>query len=74
LPQNGDSFLRRDLIVFFDVMLEVWVADFLNDIVIVTTFHHIQHPHHVLALQKLQDLHLRKERLLEVVILIDFIR
>jgi hypothetical protein len=23
LPQNGDSFLRRDLIVFFDVMLEV---------------------------------------------------
>ena len=61
LSQNIDALFFREVRMTIYEPLQVTIAYLLDDIVIMTALHHIQHPHYVLRFDQLQDLDLRKQ-------------
>lgn len=61
LPQKTNGLIFGDLLMRMQILLEIAVADLLDDIVVVVTFHDIQHPDHVFAFEQLKNLYLRKQ-------------
>ena len=48
LPQNIDSLLFAEIGVAVDELFKIAIAYFLNDIVVVAAFHHVENSNYVL--------------------------
>lgn len=57
LLEKGDGLGFGHGAVRLHVLLEVAVADLLHNVVVVAALHDLQHAHHVLGLEQLQDLY-----------------
>lgn len=58
LFEEVDGLLFWKFGVLGEVLFEVIVAYLLDDVVVVTAFHDVEHPHHILGFEQLQDLDL----------------
>jgi hypothetical protein len=61
----------RKVGVMIDKLLEIVIAYFLDDVVVMRALHDIEHSDYVLGLEQLQNLNLGEEGVLEVFVLVD---
>lgn len=73
LFEEYNSFFLRKFPFDFEIFLKVWVAQFLDDIIVVAAFHDIHDSHDVFWLQHLHDLYFWEEGALQIVIVINWI-
>ena len=66
LPQHLHCLLLLDERRHLHVLLEVAVAELLDDVVIIRALHHLVNSHDVFRLDLLQDLYLLKQGMLEI--------
>ena len=71
LSQNIDALFLWDVRMLINKFFKVAIAYFLNDVVIMTTFHDIQNLNNIFRLDQLQDLYLRKQGRLQILILVN---
>ncbi len=71
LPEHVDGFRFLALVVAFDLLGDVSVAELLDDVVIFGALHDVVEGHHVVGVQLLKDIDLVFEGSLEVVVLVD---
>lgn len=74
LPQHFHRLLLVDEGGHLHVLLEIAVAELLDDVVIIGALHHLVNGHDVFGLDLLEDLDLLKQRMLEVLVRVDCIR
>ena len=73
LPYDLDRPFLGDNCILLDVFFEVAVAEFLDDVVIVGALHDLVDGDDVLGLDLLQDLYLLQQRVLEVLVGVDWV-
>lgn len=71
LTEQANSLSFIDLRVGLHVLLQIAVADLLDDVIVVTALHDIQHTDYVLGLEQLKNLNFREEGGLEVVVMVN---
>jgi hypothetical protein len=73
LFKDSDGLQFREAGSLIEVVLEIRIAKFLDNVVVVAALHDIQHAYHVLRLQQLQDPDLREEGRLQVLVTLDWV-
>ena len=73
LPQHINSLFLGPLVALFDVLGEVPITEFLNNVVIFGALHDIVEHNNIFGMQFLEDLDLVLECSLEIVVVVDWI-
>ena len=71
LPQYVNSTLFAQVRFKVDEFFKVAIANFLDYVVIMRAFHDIEHSNNVLRFKQLQNLYLREQCILQILVLID---